>query len=319
MKPMIIVMPPITAEVDSQYEVLAGVEGDWTFETHLYPWGVDEMANPASSRPSGASGSRRGLAIPVSMLIILFSLTLVSTITYSISLRQIGSRKEDLKLLAAEEKMLDLEEAISAVAWSPGGSRTLTFSDYGGQLRVEPGENHLTLNATMGNKMTTVFDGDTGRFVYELPSTVAGHYGMWLRGDARSVVNQSSAYQAYMMVEAGSEHEELIAGYRPLTSSSEGDLVSDRRVNNVRVYLVNLNASQPLQSNGKFHVRVVCVNVSVWVHSYDLNASVTTLVITAVLGGEEDNVVVPLTIGPSGSTVRLEIVVSSVRIEGVRV
>jgi hypothetical protein len=253
------------------------------------------------------------------MLIILFSLTLVSTVAYSISLRQIGSRKEDLKLLGAEEKMLDLEEAISAVAWSSGGSRTLAFSNYGGKLRVEPDENHLTLNVTMGNTTVNIFDSDTGRFAYELPSTVAGHYGVWLRGDGRSIVNQSSAYQARMVVETGSEHEELFAGYRPLASSSAGGLVSDRRVNNIRIYVVNLNASQPLQSGGEFHVRVVCVNVSVRVHSYDLNASVTTLVVAAVLGGEEDAVVVPLTVGPSGSTVRLEVVVSSVRIEGVRV
>jgi len=315
---MIVATLPVASAVDSPCEVWASGKG-WTVEPPLYPLDVDEVVNHAVSRPSGASGSRRGLAAPVSMLIILFSLTLVSTVAYSISLRQIGSRKEDLKLLAAEEKMLDLEEVISAVAWSPGGSRTLTFSNYGGQLRVEPDKNHLTLNVTMGNTTVTVFDSDTGRFVYELPSTVAGHYGFWLRGDDRSIVNQSSAYQARMVVEKGSEHEELVAGYRPLASSSAGGLVSDRRVNNVRVYVVNLNASQPLQSGGEFHMRVVCVNVSTWVHSYDLNASVTTLVLTAVLGWEEDIVVVPLTVGPSGSIVRLEVVVSSIRIEGVRV
>lgn len=277
------------------------------------------MWNPVASRPFGAFGSKRGLAAPVSMLIILFSLTLVSTVVYSISLRQIGSRKEDLKLLAAEEKMLDLEEAISAIAWSPGGSRTLAFSDYGGQLRTEPDENHLTLNITMGNTTVTVFDRDTGRFVYELPSTVVGHYGIWLRGDGRSIVNQSSAYQAQMIVEKGDEHEELVAGYRPLASSSVGDLVSGRRVNNIRVYIINLNGSQHLQSGGEFHVKVVCANVSIQVHSYDLNASVTTVSVTAVLGGEEDTVVVPLTLGPFSSTVKVEVVVSRIRIEGVRV
>ncbi len=315
----IVAIPPVATAVDSLCQVWAGRGGGWSVGISFCPGGVDAVANPAAKRPSEAPGFRRGLAAPVSMLIILFSLTLVSTIAYSISLRQIGNRKEDLKLLAAEEKMLDLEGAISAVAWSPGGSRTLAFSNYGGQLRVEPNENHLTLNITMGNTTVTVFDSDTGRFVYELPSTVAGHYGVWLRGDGRSIVNQSSAYLARMVVEKGIEHEELVAGYRPLVSSSAGELISDRRVNNVRIYVVNLNASQPLQSRGEFYVRVFCNTVSAQVHSYDHNASVTTLVVTAVLGGEEDAIVVPLTVGPSGSTLRLEVIISRVRIEGVRI
>jgi hypothetical protein len=77
----------------------------------------------------------RGLAAPVSLLLIVFSLTMISTVAYNYALRQIDNRKEDLKLVAAEEKMLDLEEAITSTAWTPSGSRTLAFSDYGGQLR----------------------------------------------------------------------------------------------------------------------------------------------------------------------------------------
>jgi hypothetical protein len=79
--------------------------------------------------------TRKGLAAPVSLLLIVFSLTLVSTVAYNYALRQIDNRKEDLKLVAAEEKMLDLEEAITSTAWTPSGSRTLAFSDYGGRLR----------------------------------------------------------------------------------------------------------------------------------------------------------------------------------------
>lgn len=319
MTPTIVAMQPVTMTVDNQCKVFVGRRGGLTVKTPFHPIGVDGMANPMTSRPSRMFGSRRGLAAPVSMLIILFSLTLVSTVVYSISMKQIGNRKEDLKLLAAEEKMLSMEEAISAVAWSPGGSRTLVFSNYGGQLRVEPDENHLTLTIAMGNTTVTVFDSDTGRFVYELPSTVVGHYGVWLRGDSRSIVNRSSAYQAQMVVEKGNSYEELVAGYRPLASSSEGNLVLDRRVNNVRIYVVNLNASQPLQSSGEFHMRVVCFNVLSQAHSYNLSSSVTTLVLTAVLGDDEDAIVVPLIVGPSGSTVKLEVVVSSVVIEEVRV
>ena len=128
----------------------------------------------AGERKSGAGlfRRRRGLTSSVSLLLIIFSLTLVSTIAYNYALAQIGSRKEDLKLVASEEKMLDLEEAISSVAWSPGASRAIAFSDYGGQFRVEPGESPLQINVTLGATTGTVFDSDAGRFLSPTAGTL---------------------------------------------------------------------------------------------------------------------------------------------------
>ena len=84
------------------------------------------MRRTRARSPQGILGTRHGLAASVSLLLILFSLTIVSTIAYSYALGAIGSRKQDLKLVAAEEKMLDIESAISAVVWSPtqGASST---------------------------------------------------------------------------------------------------------------------------------------------------------------------------------------------------
>lgn len=263
--------------------------------------------------------TRRGLSVPVSLLVIMFSFTIASTIAYTYSLKQMGNRKEYLKLFASEEKMLDLEEAVSDVVWSPGSIKTLALSDYGGQLRVEPDSNHLLINVTMGGSTYTIFNSSTGRFIYELPSTVIGRYGSWIRGDDRAIVNRSASYQAQMSVEIGDENEELTARYRPLVASSLGDLVSDRRINNIRIYIVNLNGSESIESGGEFHVRVVGESVSTDIHSYDLDASATTVEIKAVLNGTERTVEVPLTAGTSGSTVRIEVVVGMVVIEGVSV
>jgi hypothetical protein len=277
------------------------------------------MRRSRARSPQGILGTRRGLAAPVSLLLILFSLTLVSTITYSYALGVIGSRKQDLKLVAAEEKMLDMESAISAVVWSPGSIRTLAFSNYDGQLRVEPDANHLLLNATMDGSNHTLFDSDTGRFIYELPNTVVGHYGRWIRGDDRPIVNQSASYQAQMSVEVGDEHEELRARYRPLASSSVGDLISDRRINHVRIYVVNLNSSASIESGEEFHVKVESENVTTQVRSYDLDADVTSINLKAVLDGAERTITVPLTVGASGSTVRIEVVIGYVKIQGVEI
>ena len=277
------------------------------------------MGRKRAMRLKGLFDRRRGLAAPVSLLLILFSLTLVSTVAYNYAVRQIGNRKEDLKLVAAEEKMLGLEEAISFTAWSPGASKAVAFSDYGGQLRVEPGGSHLLVNLTMDGSTYTVFDSDTGRFIYELPSTVVGDLDRWLRGDQRVIVNQSTAYQSLMRVETGSEYQELVGRYRPLVSSSLGDVSGGRRVNNVRIYIVNLNASEAIQSGGEFHVKVTCENVTTVVNSYDLGVTVTTMDILADLDGVQRTVAVPITVGASGSTVRVEVVVCHVKIEGVSI
>lgn len=273
----------------------------------------------ASRNLYGRAPVNRGLATPVSMLIIFFSLTLVSTITYYYAVSRVDARKEDLKLIAAEEKMLDLEEAVSSSAWSPGSARVLAFSDYGGELSVEPAGNHLKINVTMGISSRVLFNSSVGRVLYKLPFTSSRHIGSWLRGDQRSVVNRSSAYQAQVHVERGDEREELIVGYRPMVSSSSGGLVAGRRVNNIRIYIINLNGSQSLSSGGEFHLKVLCSGVSTSVHTYNLTSSVSSVGITATLSGSERTVEVPITSGPSGSTVRFEVLVCHIEVRGVSV
>lgn len=261
----------------------------------------------------------RGLATSVSMIIIFFSLTLVSTITYYYSATRIDAKKEDLKVIAAEEKMLDLEAAISSTAWSPGSSRVLAFSDYGGEVSVKPPENHLEINITMGESSYIVFNGSTGSVIYKLPFASKRQVGRWLLGDDRAIVNRSSAYQAQVHVEHGDERQELTMGYRPLVSSSLGGMASGRRVNNIRIYIINLNGSQALSSEGEFHLKVQCTGVSTSLNAYNHSASVTSANIRATLDGSEEEVEVPITSGPSGSTVRVEVLVCHIEARSVRV
>jgi len=267
----------------------------------------------------GGLSFKRGLATPVSMLIIFFSLTVVSTVTYYHALSRIDAKKEGLKLVAAEEKMLDLEESVSSAAWTPGSSRVLAFSDYGGELKVEPASNHLKINVTMGASSYILFNSDTGSVLYELPPTTSRHVGRWLRGDDRAIVNKSASYLAQVRIERGEEKEELILGYRPLASSSTGELVNGRRVNDIRIYVVNLNGSQIYSSKGEFHLEARCSGVSTSVHAYNLTSAISSASISATLGGSERTVVVPITSGPSGSTVRYEVVVCFVELRGMSV
>ncbi len=60
-------------------------------------------------------------------------------------------------------------------------------------------------------------------------------------------------------------------------------------------------------------------NVTTQVLSYDLDADVTKIDLKAVLNGAERTITVPLTVGASGSTVRIEVVIGYVKIQGVEI
>ena len=212
-----------------------------------------------------------------------------------------------------------MAEEIERIVWAPGSIRTISYSNYGGKLRVEPTENHLELNATLGDTKVTLIDSPTGRTAYELPSTVVGHLGRWLAGDERAIVNQTASTQTQASVGVGSQYQELYVRYRPQASSSTGDITGERRVNVIRIYIINLNSSSPLQTSGELYVKAECVSVTNSVQSYDLNASVSSVTISSELDGVTDSVEIPLTLGASGSTVRLETVISSVKISGVTI
>ena len=262
---------------------------------------------------------RRALAAPVSLLLILFALSMISTVAYSYSLTQIEHKKQDLKLAAAEEKNIEMAQEVGYIAWAPGSVRTISFLNYGGKLRVEPTENHLQLNSTLGDSKVTLFNSPTGRTVYELPSTVVGHLGRWLAGDERAIVNQTASTQTQASVGAGDEHQEMYVRYRPQLTSSTGDLTGGRRVNVIRVYIININSSTAMQTSGELHIKAECTAVTTSIQSYDLNATVSRVSLSSDLDGVTDIVEIPLTIGASGSTVRIETVVSSVKISGVTI
>jgi hypothetical protein len=262
---------------------------------------------------------RKGLVTPVSFILILFSLTIVSTIAYNYSLIQIKHRGEDLKIIAIEDKMLDLEEAISDISWSSGAARTLVFANYGGTFKVDNSSNHLELNITMDETDYTLFDSNIGGFLYELPSINVINYGKWIKGDSRVIVNQSSSYQASMKIEPSREKQELKAHYRPLIVSSVGSLSDERRLNIIRIYIINLNTSEGIYTSGEFRIKVDCSDVNSHLYNYILDSSETYMTFTVNLAGKLGNLIVPLTIGEAGSIVRLEVLTNQISIRGVAI
>ncbi len=259
--------------------------------------------------------SRRGLAAPVSTLIIFVSLTLTVSSLYYLATVRVGAQRGSLRFTAAEEKMLELGSSIDTVAWAPSSSAVVSFSNYEGTLRVEPLSRRLVLQVTVGASTHTLLNITTGRVVYEMPSRSSG-CATYLRGDARAIVNRSTSIMSQVYLSVGDEWEELIVGYRPLVSSSTGGLVGGRRVNNVRVYVITLNASDDLILSGEFHVAVSCVNVSSSLYVYNAS-SISSITVSATLEGAQSSVLVPVESGPNGVQVRVEVVVCSIAVREV--
>ncbi|MFB0543168.1 MAG: hypothetical protein ACETVR_00145 [Candidatus Bathyarchaeia archaeon] len=262
--------------------------------------------------------SRGGLSTPVSTLIIFVSLTLTVSSLYYLATVRVGAQRGDLRFTAAEEKMLELGSSIDSVAWSPSSSEVLSFSNYGGSLRVEPGSRRLILEATVGTSTYTLLNATMGRAVYEMPSSKGSKIGSYLRGDGRTIVNRSTSIISQIYFTLGDEGEELLVGYRPLVSSSTGGLVDGRRINNIRVYVINLNASEELTLSGEFHLGVRCLGVSSSLHTYNVS-SVSSVSVAATLEGVYGSVLVPIENGPEGAQIRVEVVICSVRLEEVGV
>jgi hypothetical protein len=122
-----------------------------------------------------------------------------------------------------------------------------------------------------------------------------------------------------MSVVTGSEYQELVSRYRPLVSSSVGGLSAGRRINYVRIYVINLNASEVITSGGAFHVKITCIDVTTSLDTFNGTASDTVMSVSASLDGVTRTISVPISVGASGSSVRVEVVVSSVKIEGVAI
>jgi hypothetical protein len=133
-----------------------------------------------------------------------------------------------------------------------------------------------------------------------------------LKGTSQVVVNKSGSVMTQLYIESGEEHPEIVLRYRPMVSSSTAGTENGKPVNNVRIYVVNLNASQNLNAMGKIPVKTSCVNTSTCVNSYNLAYSPESLNVKVTLSGRQAQVSVPVS---GNAVINVELVVSNTTIE----
>lgn len=265
------------------------------------------------------SRSRKALAIPVTFLILFVSSLAIISVTYYFAIERVNARSQFLKVSMAKQEMYQFDDAILSILWQPGSSRTLEFGGYGGTLTIRPSGNVLVINVTDGNNVSaTIFNAVIGQVAYKLPYSEESDTGLFLEGDSRAIVNQSGSQMTQLSIQNGAQHPEIQLGYRPITSITS-TVENNRTVNDLRIYVVNLNSSQNVELMGEIPLIVSCTAIQNTITSYNVSYQLTSLTVTATLGGNQGQVSIPMVSDLYGTIINVELVTCNVEIErGIR-
>lgn len=260
--------------------------------------------------------SKRALAIPVTYLILFASLIAIISVTYSFAVVKISARGALLKASVAKQNMQVLDNAVRSVVWSSGASKVVYMDDCGGVFQVQPTAKNLVINFTDKQSFyDVVFNSSIGKVFYKLEPSEFSYEGLFIRGDDRAIINQSSFTMTQLYVITGDDAKELVLCYRPAATVAVIRANNGKPQNLIRIYIVNLNSSQNLMFRQKFYLKVTSVNFKTVTRQYEFNQSVTSLALEVVFDGTLNTVWLPISSNAEGAVVNLEIVVCSIRIQ----
>jgi hypothetical protein len=287
-------------------------------QVNLHAGVVGKMANHRKRRLKKILGCRKAIALPVTFMMLFVSLLILITATYYFSITRITAKTLALKTSGVEQEMLSLEKTIKFVSWSPGAYEIHEFGDFGGTFKVSPTANPLILNLTDNSSFYDVFySSPVGKALYELASTEDVVEDMFLKGDNRAVVNQSSSTMTQLYTAQGAERYELTLSYRPLASITVTSSDGGQPVNSLRVYVISLNASESVAKMGTFRLKTGCLDVASTLRTYNFTSPLAQLTVRANLASVVNEVSLPISSNAQGAIVNLETIVCTVRIEDV--
>lgn len=260
--------------------------------------------------------SKKALALPVTFLILMVSTLGIVAVTYYFSVERINAQATNLKVSTAKQNMLSLDQAVASTFWQPGSSATYEVTDSGGLLHLEPTNNTLTVSINAAGEIdATIYNASAGRVIYELPYTNTVDTGLYLKGDERTIANQSGASMTQLVIANGETHVELQLRYRPsVTYVTQGE-ENGRAVNNIRIYIVNLNSSDSFALFGVLPLQARCLTTQLTTHSYTVSQAVTALNVTSTIDGQTGSVIIPITSAVNGADINIETVTCNIAIQ----
>ena len=129
--------------------------------------------------------SKRALAIPMTFLMLFFSMFAIISVTYYFAVSKVNANSQILNVSAAKQNMNTLEQTLQYVLWQPGSSKGCEFNDCGGTLKTEPTSNLLTINVTDGVFYEVLFNSSVGGVTYEMPNTQSADTGLYMKAQAK--------------------------------------------------------------------------------------------------------------------------------------
>lgn len=262
--------------------------------------------------------SKRAIALPVSFLMLFVSLTLIVSATYYVSVAKIQARGKLLNIAVAKQSMLSLDESLGNTKWSPGSSIIYHFEDSGGTFKCLPASHHILLNVTDNQFYSTAFNSSVGRVTYELPSAEISVYSFYVKGDRRTIINQSISSTTQLHLAPSTPSPELTLTYRPLATIAETGYTQGKPVNTLRLYIINLNASETITAQGEFNIKSTCASTTSNVQTYNLTYQITSITVKATSDGTTDEVVLPVSSNTYGAILRIETLICSVKLERIQ-
>lgn len=260
--------------------------------------------------------SKKGLAIPVTYLILFASLISLISVTYSFAVTKISSLSSEVESSIAQQNMQKLDDGINAVSWSTGSSTIVTMDDVGTTFQIAPTIRRLILNFTDNQTISkVVFNGTVGEALYQLPPSESKQDGFYVRGDRQAIINQSAYTLTQLYFAKVNYVSSLILCYRPSVTVVALDLKSSFPLNLVRINIINLNSSQARLLEGKPFLRVASLGVASETIHYNLNRSTSSIALTSKLEGTRTTVQLPIISNNAGAAIDFEIVVCNIQIQ----
>jgi hypothetical protein len=256
------------------------------------------------------------MALPLTFLILLVSTLGIIAFTYYFAVEKVNSQGQSLKVSAAKQNLISLDETIISNMLQPGSSLTFDFTDSGELINIQPTANVLTLSVNGDSEIhETIYSSSIGKVTYQLPYSSTSETGLYLKGDSRTITNQSGATTTQLFIAHGAEHQELQLRYRPTVTYLDTGMENNKPSNNIRIYIINLNASDTITMQGDLPLKTSCTSTQLIAKNYEISHSLENLEITSGLDGEQGSVVIPISSSTSGAFIHVEIVISNVSIE----
>ena len=266
-------------------------------------------------RKNGFKYSTRALAIPVTYLILFASLIALISATYGYAVVKIGAKGAVLRASVARQNMLLLDDVIHSVAWSFGASATVFMDDCGGNFHTFTSAKNLLINIADGQMFNeTVFNSSIGKVYYELDSSESSYNGQFIKGDARTIINQSSFTQTQLYSDTETA-KEIVLCYRPSTTIAAVGTYNGKPSNLIRINIINLNLSQNIMLSGSLRLRITSLNVSTSSRLYEFSQQISSLALTSYLDEAASSVWLPIVSNDEGAAVTLEIFVCNIAVQ----